>query len=78
MSKLLDALKAWPTREERLRKGLVKRDDEKEPEIVKPDGSTPEQLKRKARLLKLRAAQRKRRRELEDKQRERSDVPEAK
>ena len=78
ITNLLTIIKAWPTREERLRKGLVKTKPVDEPDKPIVDDSTEAQRKAAARLLKLRSAQRKRRRAVENKQHERKNVPEVK
>ena len=83
------SLKAWPTHEELLRKGMITTTNK--PVITKkpvggkgdvtsalPDKLTVLQRKRRAIFLKLRDAQRKRRQALQNRQEERSDVDEAK
>jgi hypothetical protein len=88
LKQLIETLKAWPTHEELLRKGMITATNK--PVITKkpvagrgdvtsalPDKLTVLQRKRRARFLKLRDAQRKRRQALQNAQEERSRVPEA-
>lgn len=85
VKKLIKVLKAWPTREERLRKGLSSAAPVATPnadvKIIKPDDETGmDHLKRQqqARKLKKAAMRKERRRKLRELQQERSNVPEAK